>query len=107
MVPVADPVEINGNQICFWQQQKPPSRETLINEYNSFSAAVDLPPKPQYERQRLDDLDLRSPADVQEDRRERGWKQHNNMAEKPHQDFLLPARGNVGHTSSTRSLYEG
>ncbi|XP_075872285.1 uncharacterized protein LOC142881830 isoform X2 [Nelusetta ayraudi] len=85
---------------------KPPSRETFIKEYNNFSAAVDLPPKAQYERQRLDDLDLRSPADVQEDCRERGWKQHNNMAEKPHQEFLLPSRGNVGHTSSTRSLYE-
>lgn len=112
--------------ICFPQHHRPPSQETLIKEYNfgaaadlspkpqyerlynSFSAAADPPQVPQYERQRLDDLDFRSKdVEIQEDCRDRGWKQH-NMAEKPHQEFLLPSRSDaVEHASSTRRLYEG
>lgn len=79
-------------------------------QYNNFSPAVDPPPKPQYERQRLDDLDFRSAVkdiEIQDDCRERGWKQHNTMAETPHQEFLLPARDTIEHASSIRSLYEG
>lgn len=88
----------------------PPPKTQYERQYNSVGAAVDPPPKPQYERQRLDDLDFRSAVkdmDVQGDCRERGWSQHSTMAEKPHQEFRLPARETVEHASSIRSLYEG
>lgn len=90
-------------------QQTSPGQVTLIREYNNSSVAVDVPPKPQYERQRLDDLDHRSPVtdiEIQGGCRERSWKQHHNVEQKPHQDFFLSTRDTFGHSSSIRGLYE-
>lgn len=93
----------------FWQQQKNPSREVIIKEYNNFKLDVDLPPRPQFERTRIEDVDFRSPAEdryFQDDCRERGWK-HDHMPEKLHQEYPHSAHDKVGNASSSRIRYEG